>query len=108
MALDGIVMANLAAEMKNRLGGGKIAKIAQPEKDELLFTIKNQKKHLEALNFGQRQPPPDLFYRSKQTKSHDCSEFLYALKKAHWKRTHYSREPARPGADPVHGSRTLR
>jgi predicted ribosome quality control (RQC) complex YloA/Tae2 family protein len=43
MALDGIVMANLAAEMKDRLEGGKIAKIAQPEKDELLFTVKNQK-----------------------------------------------------------------
>ncbi len=43
MALDGIVMANLTAEMKDRLEGGKIAKIAQPEKDELLFTIKNQK-----------------------------------------------------------------
>ncbi|WP_124067428.1 NFACT RNA binding domain-containing protein [Clostridium sp. E02] len=43
MALDGIVMANITAEMKLRLEGGKIAKIAQPEKDELLFTIKNQK-----------------------------------------------------------------
>lgn len=43
MALDGIVMANMASEMKNRLEGGKIAKIAQPEKDELLFTVKNQK-----------------------------------------------------------------
>lgn len=43
MALDGIVMANLTAEMRSRLEGGKIAKIAQPEKDELLFTIKNQK-----------------------------------------------------------------
>jgi len=28
MALDGIVMANLAAEMKDRLEGGKIAKTA--------------------------------------------------------------------------------
>ena len=43
MAIDGIVMANITAEMKQRLEGGKIAKIAQPEKDELLFTIKNQK-----------------------------------------------------------------
>lgn len=43
MALDGIVMASLKAELKTRLEGGKIAKIAQPEKDELLFTVKNQK-----------------------------------------------------------------
>lgn len=43
MALDGIMMAGLTAELTIRLTGGKIAKIAQPEKDELLFTIKNQK-----------------------------------------------------------------
>lgn len=41
MALDGIVMANMAAEMKNRLEGGRITKIAQPEKDELMLTIKS-------------------------------------------------------------------
>ena len=40
MALDGIVMANMAAEMKERLEGGRITKIAQPEKDELMLTIK--------------------------------------------------------------------
>ncbi len=45
MALDGTVMASLTAEIGNRLEGGKIAKIAQPEKDELLFTVKNQKTH---------------------------------------------------------------
>ena len=41
MAFDGIVIANLAHDIKSRLEGGKINKIAQPEKDELLFTIKN-------------------------------------------------------------------
>ncbi len=43
MAFDGIVIANLTYDMKKVLEGGKVAKIAQPEKDELLFTIKNQK-----------------------------------------------------------------
>lgn len=41
MALDGIVMANLASELAACFVGGKIAKIAQPEPDELLLTIKN-------------------------------------------------------------------
>ena len=41
MAFDGIVIANLAHDIKSRLEGGKINKIAQPEKDELLFTIKH-------------------------------------------------------------------
>ncbi len=42
MAFDGIVVAGLADELKNTLLGGRIAKIAQPETDELLFTIKTQ------------------------------------------------------------------
>lgn len=43
MAFDGIVIANLVSELQDRLTGGRISKIAQPEKDELLFTIKNYK-----------------------------------------------------------------
>lgn len=49
MAFDGIVVANLVRDMKNRLEGGKINKIAQPEKDELLITIKNNKENLRLL-----------------------------------------------------------
>ena len=43
MAFDGIVIANLVRDFKESLEGGRVAKIAQPEKDELLFTIKSQK-----------------------------------------------------------------
>ena len=42
MAFDGIVVANLAHELKNELLNGRIAKIAQPEADELLLTVKSQ------------------------------------------------------------------
>lgn len=41
MAFDGIVIANLVHEFNEKLTGGKVAKIAQPEKDELFITIKN-------------------------------------------------------------------
>ena len=40
MALDGITIAALAYELKNTLINGRITKIAQPEKDELLLTVK--------------------------------------------------------------------
>lgn len=40
MALDGITIAALVYELKNILTNGRITKIAQPEKDELLLTIK--------------------------------------------------------------------
>ncbi len=40
MAFDGIVIANLAKELNTLLSGGRIQKVAQPEKDELVLTIK--------------------------------------------------------------------
>lgn len=43
MALDGIVVANLRKEIEDCILGGRISKIAQPEADELLLTIKSQK-----------------------------------------------------------------
>lgn len=43
MALDGIVIANITNELNKILTGGRITKIAQPEKDELLLTIKQSK-----------------------------------------------------------------
>ena len=46
MAFDGIVIANLTHEIRQKLEGGKINKIAQPEKDELLFTVKNNRETL--------------------------------------------------------------
>ncbi|MBQ3107843.1 MAG: NFACT family protein [Firmicutes bacterium] len=39
MAFDGIVMAAMAGELADRLTGGRIDKIYQPEEDELLFHI---------------------------------------------------------------------
>ena len=43
MALDGIVIANITNELNKILTGSRITKIAQPEKDELLLTIKQSK-----------------------------------------------------------------
>ena len=41
MAFDGIVISNIVRDMKEKLVGGRILKIQQPEKDELIITIKN-------------------------------------------------------------------
>ena len=43
MALDGIVIANLAKEIKERVLSGRITKIAQPEADAHLLTIKKER-----------------------------------------------------------------
>lgn len=43
MAFDGIVISNLVYELNQTLIDGRISKIAQPEADELLLTIKTKK-----------------------------------------------------------------
>ncbi len=43
MAYDGILMSALTSELKNRLTGGRIDKIHQPEKDALIIHIKSSK-----------------------------------------------------------------
>ena len=43
MAFDGITIAAIRAELERTIVGGKINKIAQPEADELMITIKNNR-----------------------------------------------------------------
>lgn len=46
MALDGITVAALTYELKNKLLGGRISKISQPENDELMLLIKTNSENL--------------------------------------------------------------
>lgn len=41
MAFDGVTIANIVSELKKELLGGRLYKIAQPEEDELLLTIRH-------------------------------------------------------------------
>ena len=47
MAFDGVTIAGIVKELNETVLGGRIYKIAQPESDELLLTIK--------INGGQRR-----------------------------------------------------
>ena len=49
MALDGITISNMADELRSTILNGHISKISQPEPDELLLTIKNNKKQYRLL-----------------------------------------------------------
>ncbi len=42
MAFDGITIASIVKELNDTLSGGRLSKIAQPEADELLLTVKTQ------------------------------------------------------------------
>lgn len=49
MAFDGFVVAALVREMNDKLLGGRLYKIAQPEEDELFITVKNNKEQYRLL-----------------------------------------------------------
>ena len=49
MAFDGICVAALTAELNERLSGGRISKIIQPERDALLLHIKTREESLKLL-----------------------------------------------------------
>lgn len=67
MALDGIVIANIVHELQTFLIGGRINKIAQPEKDELLITIKGQDRNTYKLFLSAGAGMP-LIYLTENTK----------------------------------------
>ena len=67
MALDGVVIANIVHELNSTLLGGRINKIAQPEKDELLLTIKGQDKKAYKLFLSAGAGLP-LIYLTENTK----------------------------------------
>lgn len=65
MAFDGITIANLAKELNDLLSGGRIQKIAQPEKDELILTIKQYNMYKLFLSADASLP---LVYLTENTK----------------------------------------
>lgn len=67
MAFDGIVIANVVKELRDTLLGGRINKIAQPEKDELILTIKGQAREQYKLLLSAGAGLP-LIYLTENTK----------------------------------------
>ena len=88
MAFDGITVAALAAELKETLEGGRIYKIAQPEKDELLLTVKNNGSQYRLLMSA--DPSLPLLYLTDENKKSP----LHASKKAYPKCQNIGRYPA--------------
>ena len=66
MAFDGITIACLVKELSDNLTGGRIYKIAQPEADELLLTIKNNSSQYRLVLSASASLP--LVYLTEQNK----------------------------------------
>lgn len=66
MAFDGITIANIVKELNDLLVGGRLYKIAQPEADELLLTVKTGNGQYRLLISASASLP--LFYLTEKNK----------------------------------------
>jgi predicted ribosome quality control (RQC) complex YloA/Tae2 family protein len=66
MALDGLVVSNIVYELKEKLIDGRISKISQPEKDELVLTIKSNRENYKLFLSANASLP--LIYLTEETK----------------------------------------
>ncbi len=98
MAFDGITIANIVKELNETIVGGKINKIAQPEADELILTIKNNRTQYRLLISASASLPLIYFYGQEQSKPSHSTEFLYAAAQACGKRQDHGSDPAGTGA----------
>ena len=67
MAFDGVTIAGIVKELKDQITGNRIYKIAQPEKDELILTIKGSCGQVRLLLSADASLP--LIYMTDQNKT---------------------------------------
>lgn len=81
MALDGLVISNLAKDCRDHLIGGRIYKIYQPENDELTFIIKNNRSTYRLLLSASASLP--LVYLTTESKNNpvQAPNFCMLLRK---------------------------
>lgn len=81
MAFDGIVIANLVHDLNEKIVSGRISKIAQPEKDELLFTIKGNRENLRLLISANASLPLLYFTDNNKPSPMTAPNFCMLLRK---------------------------
>lgn len=81
MALDGITIACMTKELKDKVTGGRINKIAQPEKDELLLTINKDKEQFRLLISADASLPLLYFVNENKKSPLTAPNFCMLLRK---------------------------
>ncbi len=77
MAFDGFVLAAVKEQLKSTIIGGTVSKIAMPEKDELLITIRNNSNNYRLLISAGASLP--LVYLSEENKTSPLSAPAFCM-----------------------------
>lgn len=82
MALDGLVIHSIVDELSTKLVGGKIDKIYQPENDEIILHIRNNKENFKlVLSASASNPRAYLSEKYKKENPINAPMFCMLLKK---------------------------
>lgn len=81
MAFDGIVVANLVKELNETLSDGRIYKIAQPESDEIILTVKSNRTQYRLLLSASASLPLAYITETKKTNPMTAPNFCMLLRK---------------------------
>ncbi len=81
MAFDGITVAAVTAEFQKELEGGRLSKIAQPEKDELLLLIKGNEGNRRVLLSADASLPLAYFTEDNKPSPLSAPNFCMLLRK---------------------------
>lgn len=81
MAFDGITIANLIYDMNQQIQNGRISKIAQPEPDELLLTIKGNNGQHRLVLSASASLPLVYFTNENKTSPMTAPNFCMLLRK---------------------------
>ena len=98
MALDGIVISNIVAELNSTILNSKISKIAEPEADELLLTLKGPNGSFRLSMSASASLPFIYLTPTNKVSPLTAPTFCMVFKKAYSKRTHHKNLPAGHGA----------
>jgi predicted ribosome quality control (RQC) complex YloA/Tae2 family protein len=81
MAFDGIVISSVVKEMKDKLSGGRIYKIYQPEKDELNIIVKKDRENFRLLLSADATLPLIYLQSSSKENPMTAPNFCMLLRK---------------------------
>lgn len=81
MAFDGITIAGIVNELQNKIVGSRVYKIAQPEKDELLLTIKGNCGQVRLLMSADASLPLIYLTQNNKTSPLTAPNFCMLLRK---------------------------
>lgn len=81
MAFDGTVVRALSKELHDNIAGGRISKISQPEKDEILLTIRGMGKDKRLLISANPSLPLICFVNENKASGNQAPAFCMLLRK---------------------------